>query len=86
MPSKKDKHAQALAALKNQTTPLANSTNTPLSNSYQITKTKTTTTTNLKNDSVISLDHLSLIRELLAKHLSIGSAVNDTYSNSTKIG
>ena len=76
MPSKKEKQQQVLTAVKSQTTPLANSTNTtptpnqnvPLSNSYRTVTTNhfTTTTTkktNLNNDSTQSLDHLSLIRD-----------------------
>ncbi|UJR36659.1 hypothetical protein I4U23_029376 [Adineta vaga] len=76
MPSKKEKHQQQqlLNNLKSQTTPLANSTNTtsnsnvPLENSYHTVTTNhyTTTTTkktNLNNDSLNSVDHLSLIRD-----------------------
>lgn len=77
MPSKKEKHQQNLANIKAQTTPLANSTNTtptstnqnvPLSNSYHSVTTNhfstiTTKKTNLTNDSMNSLDHLSLIRD-----------------------
>lgn len=74
MPSKKEKQ-QLLNNLKSQTTPLANSTNTaptsnvePLANSYHSVTTNrytttTTKTTNLNNDSMNGVDHLSLIRD-----------------------
>jgi hypothetical protein len=75
MPSKKEKHQQVLTGVKSQTTPLANTTNTPpppahetapLTKSYHSVTTNhisTTTTkkTNLNND--LNLDHLSLIRD-----------------------
>ena len=69
MPSKKEKHQQALAAAKAQTTPLTNSTNTtpstqdnhvPFSKAiHTVTTTTTTTTTkkaNLNNDLINNLD------------------------------
>ncbi|CAF0915057.1 unnamed protein product [Rotaria sp. Silwood1] len=69
MPLKKEKHHQILTGVKFQTTPLANSTNTTLKSNENVSLTNTysnlTTTEkpNLNNDSINSLDHLTIIRD-----------------------
>ncbi|CAF0797371.1 unnamed protein product [Rotaria sordida] len=70
MPSKKEKHHQILTGVQSEITPLANSTNTTsktnenvlLTNTYS-NMTTITKKTNLINDSINSLDHLTLIRD-----------------------